>query len=62
MSAWLLVAVILNPAGVPLTYIGGVYTDMDSCMAKREEAVNQFGRPIKNYQVICIETDRIEVI
>jgi len=30
------------------------HKDMDACMARREEVVELLGRPIKDYQAVCV--------
>jgi hypothetical protein len=32
----------------------GEYSSMDECFANRDKIVEQMGRPIMNYQAICI--------
>lgn len=36
-----------------------VYSTMIECFEERDKVVKKMGRPIINYQVICIATDKI---
>lgn len=36
------------------------YSKMDECFAAREELIEQVGRPIVNYQAICVPSTFVE--
>ena len=38
----------------------GYYAELDVCFEAREQLVERIGRPILNYQVICIRSNVIE--
>lgn len=37
-----------------------VYPRMDDCLGARAELVEEIGRPIVNYQALCIMTDQVK--
>ena len=38
-----------------------IHESLDDCMAHREYVVQEIGRPIINYQVVCVATDRMDI-
>jgi hypothetical protein len=38
----------------PQLAYGGMFQTMEECFKAREVAINNIGRPIMNYQVVCI--------
>jgi len=53
---WVLVYIMLTPDFAKLaTY--GTYETMPECFDAREQLVEAVGKPIINYQVICIPKD-----
>lgn len=37
-----------------------VHDRMDDCLAQRAAVVEEIGRPIVNYQSLCIQTDQLK--
>lgn len=37
-----------------------VHDRMDDCLAQRAALVEEIGRPIVNYQALCIQTDQLK--
>lgn len=56
MTYVLLVIVLMQSGGYSL-YKVGEYLGMDKCFTEREVFVAQMGRPIINYQAICVVKD-----
>lgn len=54
---YLLVVVMLNGL-IPQAATDGELTSMAECFDKREEYIEAFGRPIKNYQIVCINVEK----
>lgn len=52
---WILVLIVFLNSHPTLIEIGR-YDRMDVCFENREELVEKIGRPIRNYQTICIQT------
>ena len=50
---WILVVIALTSDDVMLAE-GGEFEQMTACFEKREEIIERVGRPLVNYQVICI--------
>ena len=40
----------------------GIHNSMDSCFRARQALVEEIGRPIVNYQTLCIQTDQLKGI
>jgi len=38
----------------------GVHQRMDDCLAQRAALIEEIGRPIINYQALCIQTDQLK--
>ena len=54
---WFLVLVFLQPLdqGMPPSFAnGGVFKTMDECFTARDRAIEELGRPIINYQAVCV--------
>lgn len=54
---WFLVLIFLQPLdkGMPPAFAnGGVFQSMEACFAARDRAVEELGRPIINYQAVCV--------
>lgn len=52
-----LILVVLLLDGTFSTDVVGEYKGMDECFKAREDVVEIIGRPVINYQVICIAKD-----
>jgi len=57
---WILVGLLVQASQIYVRPIA-LHESMDGCMAHREYVVEQIGRPIVNYQVVCVQTDRIDI-
>jgi hypothetical protein len=53
LEQWVLATFILVSGG-SVTSISPPMSSMEECFAARELVVAQLGRPIKNYQSVCI--------
>ena len=53
---YLLVVIMLNGL-IPHAATDGELTSMTECFDKRDEYVEAFGRPIRNYQIVCIHVE-----
>ena len=51
---WHLVFIWIGMGGEPLHANMGEFDGMDTCFEEREMMVEKIGRPIINYQVICV--------
>ena len=52
---WILVYVALTYHGHPIVEEIGRYDSMAECFDAREKLVDKVGKPIVNYQTICIQ-------
>lgn len=57
---WILVGLLVQASQLYTKPIA-VHESLDDCMAHREYVVQNIGRPIINYQVICVATDRVDI-
>lgn len=55
---WILIWIALNPHPFHTTVELGRYETMRECFDAREKTVNRVGKPIINYQVICVAYDK----
>lgn len=60
---WALVIIALIDGSGPEPFLEGIYNDIYSCFAAREEAVwellgSEDGNPPINTQAVCIRTDK----
>lgn len=53
MSSWVLALVMVSSYGIGVMQ-HGVYDTMDECFDARELLVHELGKPIVNYQAICV--------
>jgi uncharacterized membrane protein YphA (DoxX/SURF4 family) len=53
MSSFVLLLVIVSMKGIGVTQ-EGVFDTMNECFDAREQLVEQLGRPIVNYQAVCV--------
>lgn len=51
--AWVLIFIALGDSGYATNYYGH-YQTMEDCMAAREALIEDVGRPIINYQAVCV--------
>ena len=59
MLEFVLVLILLQPMGeAKIAKIMGTYDNMDECFRGRDKVVNRLGKPIKNYQAVCILHDK----
>lgn len=49
---YILFLLLVNPS--PQSAVMGEYTSMDKCFEDRDIVVERIGRPIINYQVVCV--------
>ena len=49
---YILFILLVNP--IPQTAVMGEYTSMDDCFEGRDVLVERMGRPIINYQAVCV--------
>ena len=58
---WILIYIAINSNGIYVDWANaddeGKLMTMETCFEERELLVEKFGRPIINYQVVCIPTD-----
>ena len=55
--AWFLVIIMLTPldeGNPPLVANGGVFKTMNECFVARDGVIEKLGRPIINYQAVCV--------
>jgi len=54
---WILFVIFVNGSQY---YVqpDSVYQEMESCFARREQIVEEVGKPIINYQAVCIAVDQ----
>ena len=57
---WILIGLLVQASQIYVKPIA-LHESMADCMTHREVVVEQIGRPIVNYQVVCIQTDRIDI-
>ena len=57
MTYLLILIVVLQTGGFEATQIGSEHANIDDCFGAREETVKKLGRPLINYQVICVAKD-----
>jgi len=57
---WILVGLLVQASQIYVKPIA-IHESMSDCMMHREVVVEQIGRPVVNYQVVCIQTDRIDI-
>lgn len=53
MSVFVLIVVIVNSYGLGIQQ-QGIFDTMAECFDAREEIVESLGRPIQNYQAVCV--------
>jgi hypothetical protein len=53
--AYILILLLSTPEGV-FARPHGLYSNMTDCFEAREAVVEQVGRPIVNYQAVCLST------
>jgi len=41
----------------PVLKVVGMYKSMEDCFEAREQVVDKIGRPIQDYQVVCVSYD-----
>ena len=51
---WVLFIILVNGAGPTSLTKLAEYDTMEVCFEERQKVVKQLGRPIVNYQVICV--------
>lgn len=51
--SWILITILLTIDGVSTETVD-VYDNMDSCFDARDKLVEEWGRPIINYQILCV--------
>lgn len=49
---YILFLLLVNP--VPQVGVVGEFDSMDKCFEARDRSVKEMGRPIINYQVVCV--------
>lgn len=54
---FVLFIIMLNPNGVHHKVANFTFSSMDECFMAREVVVQEIGRPIINYQAICVPED-----
>jgi len=54
---WILFVILVNGEQY-MVKPESMHPSMDSCFERREEIVTEVGKPIVNYQVICVPTDQ----
>lgn len=54
---WILVVLMLTVDGLYTEQVG-VYQTIDECFDMRELVVEELGRPIVNYQAVCVQYKR----
>lgn len=57
MSSWFLFIITIAHGLINLQVSGTVGMTQTECFEARELAVERIGRPIKNYQAVCIQVD-----
>jgi len=53
MNIWILVTLISTGGHVSISE-QATYKDMSSCFEEREKVIRDLGRPVVNYQAICV--------
>ena len=51
---WMLFLIVLGDSQYAVRFMN-VFNSMDACLQQREILVEEIGRPIIDYQVICIQ-------
>lgn len=54
---WVLVVLWFGEYGLTVEQ-GMPYKSMNDCFKEREKIVQEFGRPVVEYQVVCVQTSR----
>ena len=56
MTEWVLFVVVAFGDSYSMT-VEGKYESMEHCMLQREAVVESIGRPLINYQVVCVRAE-----
>lgn len=51
---FILVLVVLTGGSAEVSILDATPMRMDECFDRRDKVIEMLGRPIKNYQVVCI--------
>lgn len=54
MMTYVLILIAFLPVGGLHVQVEGVFKEMNDCFVEREILVEELGRPIMNYQAICV--------
>ena len=59
---WILFIIMISPNGEGYkTKVNSFHEEMDKCFERRQEVVELLGKPIVNYQAICVRSDKVKV-
>ncbi len=64
ITKYLLIMIMIKPMSLPLEYVALApepFATMEECFHERDAVVKKIGRPIHNYQAICVSYDAHEL-